>query len=56
MALETYWIQTYKPTYNILLEAGNSLGYTHSEEVKQKMKNIYSDERRKRVLQIQDMV
>ena len=25
MALETYWIQTYKPTYNILLEAGNSL-------------------------------
>ncbi|KAI8874723.1 hypothetical protein K501DRAFT_204135 [Backusella circina FSU 941] len=49
MALETYWIQTYKPTYNILLEAGNSLGYTHSEEVKQKMKNLYSDERRKRV-------
>lgn len=49
MALETYWIQTYKPTYNILLEAGNFLGYTHSEEVKQKMKDIYSDERRKRV-------
>lgn len=49
MALETYWIQTYKPTYNILLEAGNSLGYKHSEEVKQKMRDLYSDERRNRV-------
>lgn len=49
MALETYWIQTYKPTYNILLEAGNFLGYTHSEEVKQKIRDIYSDEKRKRV-------
>lgn len=46
MALETYWIQTYKPTYNILLEAGNSFGYTHSEDVKQKMKDTYSDERK----------
>ncbi|KAG1474984.1 hypothetical protein G6F56_000001 [Rhizopus delemar] len=49
MALETYWIQTYKPTYNILLEAGNSLGYKHSEKVKQKMRDIYSDERRLQV-------
>lgn len=49
IALETYWIQTYKPTYNILLEAGNFFGYKHSEEVKQKMRDIYSDERRNRV-------
>lgn len=49
MALETYWIKTYSPTYNILLEAGNSLGYQHSEEIKQKMKEIYSDERRERI-------
>ena len=49
MALETYWIQTYLPSYNILLEAGNSLGYRHSEEVKHKMRDIYSDERRKRI-------
>ena len=49
MALETYWIQSYKPTYNILLEAGNSLGYKHSEEIKQKMRDLYSDERRNRV-------
>jgi group I intron endonuclease len=49
IALETYWIQTYLPSYNILLEAGNSLGYEHTKEVKQKMKQIYSDERRKRI-------
>ena len=49
MALETCWIKTYSPTYNILLEAGNSLGYQHSEEVKQKMKDIYSDERREHI-------
>ena len=49
MALETYWIQTYLPSYNILLEAGNSLGYEHTEEVKQKMKELYSDERRKQI-------
>lgn len=49
MALETYWIQTYKPTYNILLEAGNSLGYRHTEEVKQRIRDIYSDERRNQV-------
>jgi group I intron endonuclease len=49
MALETYWIQTYLPSYNILLEAGNSLGYKHTEEVKQKMKELYSDERRKQI-------
>jgi len=49
MALETYWIQTYKPTYNVLLEAGNSLGYKHTEEIKQKLRDIYSDERRNQV-------
>lgn len=49
MALETYWIKTYSPTYNILLEAGNSLRYTHSEEIKQKMRDIYSDERRRQI-------
>lgn len=49
MALETNWIQTYLPSYNILLEAGNSLGYTHSEEIKQKMKDNYSDLRREQI-------
>jgi group I intron endonuclease len=49
MALETNWIKVYLPSYNILLEAGNSLGYKHSEEVKQKMKENYSDLRREQI-------
>ena len=49
MKLERNWIKNNFPTYNILLEAGNSLGYKYTEEVKQKMKEIYSEERRKRV-------
>jgi group I intron endonuclease len=47
--LETYWIRTYLPSYNILLEAGNSLEYIHSEEIKQKMKENYSDVRREQI-------
>lgn len=49
MALETNWIKTYLPSYNILLEAGNSFGYKHSEEVKQKMKDNYSNTRREQI-------
>src|ERR1700710_1078051 len=49
MALETNWIKAYLPSYNILLEAGNSLGYKHSEEVKQKMKDNYSELRKERI-------
>lgn len=48
MTLETYWIKTHLPSYNILLEAGNSFGFKHSEEVKQKMKDNYSDVRKER--------
>ena len=50
MALETNRIQTYLPSQaNSLAEAGNSLGYRHSEEIKHKMKSIYSEERKKRI-------
>jgi len=49
MTLETNWIKAYLPSYNILLEAGNSLGYQHSEEVKQKMKENYSDLRKEQI-------
>jgi group I intron endonuclease len=49
MALETNWIKIYLPSYNILLEAGHSLGYKHSEEVKQKMKENYYDLRREQI-------
>jgi group I intron endonuclease len=52
MSLETKWIKTHYPSYNILLEAGNSFGYKHTEETKQKMKNNYSDERRNQVASI----
>lgn|SRR5574338_321900 len=46
MDLETKWLKTYSPSYNILLEAGNSFGYKHSEETKRKMRENYSEERR----------
>jgi len=49
MNLETKWIKTYLPSYNILLEAGNSFGDKHTEETKQKIKDNYSNERRERV-------
>src|SRR5690606_11898723 len=52
MDLETKWIKTYSPSYNILLEAGNFFGYKHTEETKQKMKENYSDERRNKVASI----
>lgn len=49
MALETHWIKTYFPSYNILLEAGNSLGYKHTEETIQKMKDNFSESRKIRI-------
>jgi len=59
MALETSWIKRYFPSYNILLEAGNSFGYKHSEDTlvldcpkaraKQRMKDNYSEERKEQV-------
>lgn len=52
MEIETKWIKTYSPTYNILLEAGNSFGYKHTEQIKQKMKENYSDERKLRTASI----
>lgn len=52
MSLETKWIKTHYPSYNILLEAGNSFGYKHTEETRQKMKKNYSDERRNQVASI----
>lgn len=37
------------PNYNILTEAGSSFGYKHTEIDRQKMKDIYTDERRERI-------
>lgn len=36
---EQFWIDNLKPDYNILLVAGSSLGYKHTEETKQKISN-----------------
>ena len=46
LQLEDKYLKTLLPNYNILTEAGNSFGYKHSEEIKKKLSDIYSDERR----------
>ena len=47
--LEDKYLKLLLPNYNILTEAGSSFGYKHSEIDRQKMKDIYSDVRRKKV-------
>lgn len=47
--LEDKYLKLLLPNYNILTEAGSSFGYKHSEINRQKMKDIYSDERRERI-------
>ena len=46
LELETSYLLKYKPIYNILTNAGSSVGLKHTEETKDKMKNNYSEERR----------
>ena len=36
---EQFWIDNLRPEYNILLVAGSTLGYHHTEETKQKISN-----------------
>lgn len=47
--LEDKYLKSLLPNYNILTEAGSSFGYKHTEIDRQKMKDIYSDERRERI-------
>ena len=49
---EDYYIQELKPDYNIVPLATNSVGWKHSEESIKKMIENYSEERRKRVANI----
>ena len=49
---EDYYIQELKPEYNIAPQATNSVGWKHSEESRQKMRDNYSEERRQRVAKI----
>ena len=46
---EDHYILSLKPEYNIAPLATNSVGWKHSEESIQKMKQGYSDERRQKV-------
>lgn len=47
--LEDKYLKLLLPNYNILTEAGSSFGYKHTEVDRQKMKDIYSDERREMI-------
>ena len=47
--LEDKYLKSLLPNYNILTEAGSSFGYKHTEVDRIKMKEIYSDERRKMI-------
>lgn len=46
MDLEDFYLKSLLPNYNILLEAGSSFGYKHSEVTRLKMVTNYSEERR----------
>ena len=46
IALEDKYIELVKPEYNLASQAGNTLGYQHTEESKARMKANYSSERR----------
>jgi len=47
--MEDIFLKLYMPNYNILTEAGNSYGYKHTEIDRQKMKDIYSQEKRDKI-------
>lgn len=47
--LEDKYLKLLLPNYNILTEAGSSFGYKHTEITRQKMKDIYTDERREKI-------
>ena len=46
MGLETGYIYTLNPQYNILKIAGHSFGFKHAESTKMFIKDIYTQERR----------
>lgn len=49
LLLEDKYLKLLLPNYNILTEAGSSFGYKHTQVDRQKMKDIYSDERREQI-------
>ncbi len=52
LAREQYYLDLLSPVYNIVEKAGSTLGYKHSEEIREKMRNLkISDEVRLAKLQ-----
>lgn len=51
--LETMYITALSPKYNILLEAGTSIGYKHTDETIKKLKESFTEERRKLISKLQ---
>lgn len=49
LKLETSYIQLYHPEYNILQEANSSLGYSHTKETKQHLRDNFSLERKEKI-------
>lgn len=49
---ENFYIDLYKPAYNVLCFASSSLNYKHSDETKLKMRINYSQERKNRIGQL----
>ncbi len=52
LKLEDYYLKTYTPNYNILLEATSSFGYKHLEVTRIRMKKNYTQERRQLLSQL----
>jgi group I intron endonuclease len=49
LSRETFFIKILKPEYNILKIGGSSLGYKHSDEVRLKTSINYSEERKRKI-------
>jgi group I intron endonuclease len=47
LAKEQECLDLFKPEYNILKTAGSSLGFTHSEETRKKMREAWRDPARR---------
>jgi len=47
--LENEYIKKHNPEYNLIQQGTSTLGYTHTEDTKKKLKENYSEERRRAV-------
>ncbi|GGQ46088.1 hypothetical protein GCM10010187_75430 [Actinomadura coerulea] len=49
------YISLLLPEYNILKEAGTSIGYKHTDETIELIKNSFTEERRKKLSEFQKL-